>query len=97
MQLDWPDTPGVQTSLPTFRRFTRRSLRTPKERVDTILWLAVDPAVAGTSGRFWFDRQERTTHLLPCTHSSARDRQRLLDECMGLSGLVAQRLPDAES
>jgi NAD(P)-dependent dehydrogenase (short-subunit alcohol dehydrogenase family) len=96
MHPGWADTPGVQTSLPTFRRLTRRSLRTPEQGADTIIWLAVAPAVAGTSGRFWFDRQERTTHLLPHTQSSARDRQRLWDECTRLTGLANQPPVDAE-
>jgi NAD(P)-dependent dehydrogenase (short-subunit alcohol dehydrogenase family) len=96
MHPGWADTPGVQTSLPTFRRLTRMSLRTPEQGADTILWLAVARSVAGTSGRFWFDRQERGTHLLPRTQSSARDRQRLWDECVRLSGLATQPLPHAE-
>lgn len=97
MHPGWADTPGVQTSLPTFRRFTRRSLRTPEQGADTILWLAVARSVAGITGKFWFDRRERGTHLLPRTHCSARDRQRLWDECMCLSGLAGQPLPEAES
>ena len=96
MHPGWADTPGVQTSLPTFRHFARRSLRTPQQGADTIIWLAVAPAVAGATGRFWFDRQERTTHLLPRTQSSTRDRQRLWDECVRLSGLAAQTLADGE-
>jgi NAD(P)-dependent dehydrogenase (short-subunit alcohol dehydrogenase family) len=96
MHPGWADTSGVQTSLPTFRRFARRSLRTPQQGADTIIWLAVAPAVAGASGRFWFDRQERTTHLLSRTQSSTRDRQRLWDECVRLSGLDAQTLLDSE-
>jgi dehydrogenase/reductase SDR family protein 12 len=96
MHPGWADTPGVQTSLPTFRRLARRSLRTPEQGADTIIWLASAKSVAGTSGKFWFDRQERGTHLLPGTQSSARDRQRLWDECVRLSGVADQDTPDTE-
>jgi NAD(P)-dependent dehydrogenase (short-subunit alcohol dehydrogenase family) len=96
MHPGWADTPGVQTSLPAFRRFTRRSLRTPEQGADTIIWLAVAESVANDTGKFWLDRRQRGTHLLPGTRSSARDRQRLWDECMRLSGLAEQdmRNPD---
>ncbi len=86
MHPGWADTPGVRASLPTFRRWTRRILRTPEQGADTIVWLAVAESVAGISGRFWFDRRERGTHLLPRTRGSARDRERLWDECVRLTG-----------
>jgi dehydrogenase/reductase SDR family protein 12 len=96
MHPGWADTPGVRTSIPRFHRLTRRSLRTPEQGADTIIWLAVAESVAGTSGRFWLDRRERGTHLLPGTQSSARDRQRLWDECVRLSGRAAVTTPDDE-
>lgn len=40
MHPGWADTPGVQTSLPGFRRITKRVLRSPAEGADTISWLA---------------------------------------------------------
>jgi NAD(P)-dependent dehydrogenase (short-subunit alcohol dehydrogenase family) len=88
MHPGWADTPGVQASLPTFHRLSRKSLRTSEQGADTIIWLAAAESVAGISGRFWFDRQERTTHLLSRTQSPSRDRQRLWDECVRLSGLT---------
>ncbi len=96
MHPGWADTPGVQTSLPTFHRLTKGSLRTPGQGADTIIWLAVAESVAGKTGRFWFDRRERGTHLLPGTQSSARDRQRLWNECVRLSGLLDQPPPDSD-
>ena len=74
----------------TFRRLTKGSLRTPEQGADTILWLAVAKSVAGETGKFWFDRRERGTHLLPRTQSSARDRQQLWDQCLRLSCLADQ-------
>ena len=96
MHPGWADTPGVQTSLPTFRRLAKGSLRTPEQGADTILWLAVTRAVAGETAKFWFDRRARGTHLLPRTQSSAHDRQRLWDECVRLSGLTDQATANAE-
>jgi NAD(P)-dependent dehydrogenase (short-subunit alcohol dehydrogenase family) len=97
MHPGWADTPGVRTSIPRFYRLAKRGLRTPEQGADTIVWLAVAQSVAGTSGRFWLDRRERATHLLPGTRSSARDRQRLWDECVRLSGLAAEAAPHVES
>lgn len=37
----WADTPGVQNSLPLFRRMFGWCLRTPSEGADTIIWAAV--------------------------------------------------------
>jgi dehydrogenase/reductase SDR family protein 12 len=96
MHPGWADPPGVQTSLPTFRRLSRRILRTPEQGADTIIWLAVAESAAGKTGKFWFDRRERGTHLLPRTQSSARDRQRLWYECVRLSGPTDQGIPNAE-
>jgi NAD(P)-dependent dehydrogenase (short-subunit alcohol dehydrogenase family) len=85
MHPGWADTSGVQTSIPTFHRLTKRSLRTPEQGADTILWLAVAQSVADTSGKFWHDRRPRGTHLLPGTRSSTQDQQRLWDECVRLT------------
>jgi hypothetical protein len=94
MHPGWADTPGVQTSIPTFHRLTKRSLRTPEQGADTILWLAVAKSVASTTGKFWHDRRERSTHLLPGTRSSTQDQQRLWDECMRLTTTIQERGTD---
>jgi NAD(P)-dependent dehydrogenase (short-subunit alcohol dehydrogenase family) len=62
MHPGWADTPGVQSSLPGFRRLTRPILRTPEQGADTMLWLA---ATDVPSGRFWLDRRARSTVRLP--------------------------------
>ena len=73
MHPGWADTPGVQESLPTFRRLTRPVLRDDAQGADTSVWLtAVEPAPP--TGRFWHDRVERPTNLLPTTRASGRDR-----------------------
>jgi dehydrogenase/reductase SDR family member 12 len=85
MHPGWVDTPGLRGSLPTFRRVVGRLLRTPEQGADTIVWLAVSAQTAGESGRFWFDRQSRATHLLPGTRATPGERQRLWEACMQLS------------
>ena len=58
----WADTPGVQESLPIFRRLTRPILRDADGGAETTVWLAAtDPAPEG--GGLWHDRRQRPTHL----------------------------------
>ncbi|MGZ8704034.1 MAG: SDR family NAD(P)-dependent oxidoreductase [Aeromicrobium sp.] len=42
MHPGWTDTPGVERSLPTFRRVVGPLLRSPSAGADTILWLTAD-------------------------------------------------------
>jgi NAD(P)-dependent dehydrogenase (short-subunit alcohol dehydrogenase family) len=86
MHPGWADTPGVSSSLPTFRRLTRPQLRTTAQGADTIVWLGAADAPLRSSGDFWHDRRRRPTHLLGRTRESAADRQRLWDECERLTG-----------
>jgi hypothetical protein len=64
----------------------RKRLRAPIQGADTIVWLAVAPALP--SGRFWFDRAPKPTHLLPFTTERPRDRVRLWRTCTRLAHLV---------
>lgn len=86
MHPGWADTPGVETSLPTFYRITRRFLRTPEEGADTITWLAASREAGKVSGRFWLDREPHTTHILPGTWASQKERQQLWDALAELAG-----------
>jgi NAD(P)-dependent dehydrogenase (short-subunit alcohol dehydrogenase family) len=85
MHPGWADTPAVQSSLPRFHRLTRSILRTPAEGADTVVWLAACPAARKWSGRFFFDREPRRTHLLPFTKESPNSRRALWDLCIELS------------
>jgi NAD(P)-dependent dehydrogenase (short-subunit alcohol dehydrogenase family) len=86
MHPGWADTPGVQESLPGFRRVTRPLLRSSAQGADTTVWLAgANAALLGTGG-FWHDRCRRPTHLLPTTRESAQDRQTLWSDLCALSG-----------
>lgn len=80
MHPGWADTPAVATSLPRFHRIMERVLRTPAEGADTVVWLAAS-AAAHETGRFWFDREARRTHLLPFTRETEADRRKLWKLC----------------
>jgi len=81
MHPGWADTPAVESSLPRFHRITRNILRTPAEGADTVVWLSACPRARESTGRFFFDRKERRTHLLPFTRESDRDRAVLWELC----------------
>jgi dehydrogenase/reductase SDR family protein 12 len=85
MHPGWADTPSVKDSLPRFHRVTRSILRTPAEGADTVVWLAACPRARQSTGRFFFDREERRTHLLPFTRESEEDRHTLWKLCERLS------------
>ena len=73
----WADTPGVQESLPTFRRIMGPLLRTPAEGADTLVWLAADDGdPLATNGGFWLDRRRRRLHILPGTKASETPQRR---------------------
>jgi NAD(P)-dependent dehydrogenase (short-subunit alcohol dehydrogenase family) len=82
----WADTPGVQTSLPTFRRLTGPVLRDAEGGADTTVWLvAVRPGPPG--GGLWHDRRRRPTSLLRKTRTSEAQRDRLWAWVRGAAGL----------
>ncbi len=81
MHPGWADTPGVQTSLPTFRRITQAILRTPAEGADTIVWLAASPAAAKYNGELFLDRSPRWKHFFPTTRESPAERAELWELC----------------
>lgn len=79
MHPGWADTPGVQKTLPKFRKITRSVLRSAEEGADTIVWLAVAREAAQASGKLFLDREEKATHLLKKTRETADERRKLLD------------------
>ncbi len=86
MHPGWADTPGLAETLPGFYRAMRPVLRSPAEGVDTIAWLAADPAAAATSGSLFLDRRSRPFDRVPGTRLSAADRRHLWEMVVALSG-----------
>jgi dehydrogenase/reductase SDR family protein 12 len=95
MHPGWADTPGVRSSLPRFYKVTRPLLRTPAQGVDTIVWLGAAAEPGRSSGRFWHDRRPRPTHRLRSTQETPQERERLLAECVRLSGWHDASAPTA--
>ena len=89
MHPGWADTPGVQTSLPRFRKLMRPLLRDADQAADTIFWLASAAEPAARSGLFWHDREPRPLHRVPWTRETPADRERLWAECERLTSPVA--------
>ena len=91
MHPGWANTPGVESSLPVFHRFTKALLRTPAQGADTIVWLAAADEADEISGQLFLDREPHTTHVLSGTKESLRDRdllrERLLDYMQSLQPL----------
>jgi NAD(P)-dependent dehydrogenase (short-subunit alcohol dehydrogenase family) len=83
MHPGWADTPGVQESIPAFRRITKPILRSAQQGADTIAWLAAVQPIPGPSGAFWSDREVRSIHKLPMTRRSdtAEARTNLWNWC----------------
>ena len=86
MHPGWADTPGVQSSLPRFRRVMRPLLRDADQGADTVVWLATAEEPGSRSGLFWHDREPRRTHRFPWTREKPAERERLWDELERLSG-----------
>lgn len=78
MHPGWADTPGVETSLSTFYRVTRRILRSPEEGADTAVWLAAATEAGKVSGKFWLDREQHPSHIFKSTQETPAQRAQLL-------------------
>ena len=81
----WADTPGVETSLPTFHKLTGPLLRDAESGADTTVWLAATEP-APESGLLWHDRRHRPTHLLRRTRTGDAERERMWAWCREAAG-----------
>ena len=87
----WADTPGVEASLPTFRKIVGPLLRSAEQGADTAVWLAADDGQPlATTGHFWLDRRVRSIHKLPSTRKTDTPtrRHQLWDWCVQASGVT---------
>ena len=91
----WADTPGIAAALPGFHRWMGPLLRSPSQGVDTMVWLASDPAATDVAGRLVLDRRVRPFDRIPSTRLSPARRRRLWDLVVGLAG-IDDPAPDRE-
>lgn len=87
MHPGWADTPGVERSLPVFRRLTGPLLRTAEEGADTIAWLALSEGPTGTTGLLWHDRRIRPRTRKPAKPDTPAQREALVARVDELAGL----------
>jgi dehydrogenase/reductase SDR family protein 12 len=74
----WSRTPGVREALPVFWKIQNPILRTPRQGVDTALWIcATRPPVC--KDVVWFDRKPRVSHIYEYTKKSQCTIQELDD------------------
>jgi NAD(P)-dependent dehydrogenase (short-subunit alcohol dehydrogenase family) len=86
MHPGWADTPGVEASLPRFRRVIGPLLRTPAEGADTIVWLSAADEPRDRTGLLWHDRAPRPFDRVRATRVSRADAERLWDACEAMVG-----------
>lgn len=88
MHPGWVDTPGVQKSLPTFRKIMKLFLRNYYEGADTIIFLAVTEQEL-VNGEFWFDRKIRTQEKFKNgKKTSLEKKEKLWDLCKELTSSI---------
>lgn len=78
----WTATPGISESLPIFQKVMGPLLRSPKQGVDTLMWLATQAPGEPQGGQLWLDREPRSLYRLKKTrvneHTLARQGEDLL-------------------
>jgi NAD(P)-dependent dehydrogenase (short-subunit alcohol dehydrogenase family) len=95
MHPGWADTPGVREALPTFWKFTRNRLRSPRQGADTIVWLAAAGVAGDHSGELFFDRRVVSPYLLPRKRESEEERAELWRRVRRQAGLEPMDAPGA--
>ena len=89
MHPGWADTPGLEASLPGFRRLMRPVLRSADEGIDTTIWLASSSDATGerVDGRLLLDRRARPFDRVRATRLTPADRRALWDRVVALAGI----------
>lgn len=90
MHPGWANTPGIRDALPRFSRVLGPLLRTPREGVDTTVWLAAAPEAAAVRGGFLLDRRPRAFHKVPWTRrpDEELEAERLWRWCVAATGVA---------
>lgn len=86
MHPGWALTPGIEESLPTFRRVMGPLLRGATDGADTAVWLALAPEAGATGGQFWLDRRPRARVRWPGTGTDPGTAETLWEEVERLAG-----------
>jgi dehydrogenase/reductase SDR family member 12 len=73
----WALTPGVEASLPGFRKLTGPILRDADQGADSIVYLALADADGLGTARLWHDRRPRSEHKVPWTLPERGETDRL--------------------
>ncbi|MEM8561875.1 MAG: SDR family oxidoreductase, partial [Pseudomonadota bacterium] len=97
MHPGWADTPGIEDSLTTFYKITKRLLRSPEEGADTAVWLAVATEAGKVSGKFWLDREQHPSHVFKSTQETPEQRAQLLEQLEELMRSTAELNSSAEA
>lgn len=87
MHPGWALTPGVEASLPVFRRVMGPLLRGATDGADTAVWLSLSDEAPRHGGRFWLDRRPRNTVRLPGTGTEPWAAAALWDEVERLASI----------
>jgi dehydrogenase/reductase SDR family member 12 len=87
MHPGWVLTPGVESSLPRFRRILGPILRDPDQGADTSVWLALADDLP-RDGRLWLDRHPRLAHKVPWTRPESGENARLWDRVCRDAGVT---------
>eukprot|EP00667_Euglena_gracilis_P014816 EG_transcript_15365 len=84
----WADTPGVDSSIPTFKKMVGDEFRTTWQGAEGIAWLCVAPRGQLRSGEFYLDRAVAPKHL-PKLKTAEGDTKAavLVERLAALSGL----------
>jgi NAD(P)-dependent dehydrogenase (short-subunit alcohol dehydrogenase family) len=85
MHPGWADTPGLEKSLPRFRKVMGPLLRDAGQGADTAVWLLAAPEAEEHPGALWHDRRPRPAHRVPGTREGPSDRQALWEELVRIT------------
>ncbi|XP_065840810.1 dehydrogenase/reductase SDR family member 12-like [Oscarella lobularis] len=81
MHPGWADTPGVETSMPSFYNRFHEKFRSVEQGADTIIWLALSKEIPEDgNGKFYCDRRAVAEHLpLAWSKSTAEEEAAFID------------------